>query len=90
MEENSFLLFHYNESKICIWDVDQGVTDEIEVKIGMDEIAGDDYLYECWGKNLSKMDDLETYLFYIKYMKSKKIENNEDSCGEKIYHALLK
>ncbi len=90
MKENSFLLFHYNEGKIYIWDADQGVADKIEVKVGMDEIVGDDYLYECWGKNLSKMDNLETYLSYVKYMKSNKIENKEDSCGEKIYHTLLK
>lgn len=90
MEENSFLLFHYNESAIYMWDVNRGFTDKIEVKILMDQMDGDDYLYKCWGNNLSKQDDLETYLSYIKNVNNNQTENKEESCGEKIYHELLK
>lgn len=90
MEEDSFLLFNYNEMKIYVWNIEKGFTDEIELYISLDAIVENDYLCECWEKNLVNQDDLETYLLYIKRLGNNKLEKKESNNGEAIYSALLK
>lgn len=88
MNANSYLLYHYNNSAIYVWNIEEGFTDKIELKLSVEEIINNAVFNEYALQYFSQEDDLEAYLAYINRVAKKKNSVEEGYCGEKIYKSV--
>ncbi len=88
MDANSYLFYHYNNSAIYVWNVLEGFTDKLELKMLVEEIKNNTVFNEYALQYFSREDDLEFYLAYISRAGKNKETAEEKYCGEKIYQSM--
>lgn len=84
----SYLLYHYNNSAIYVWNIEEGFTDKFELKLSVEEVIRNEAFNEYILHYFLRQDDLDAYLVYISGMAKKRISGKEKCCGKKIYQKI--
>lgn len=90
MQENSYLLYDYNDGTIHILNLEDGFAETIELCMLVEDITKDNYLWEYWKGNIFIQEDLASYMKYLWKISDIEIKKDKNCFGEKIYYTLMK